>query len=148
MRSRGLILLSSILLVTAAVGILRAQSPGTILRGTFESSSTWGSGWLNLKPPVDFTKGERLKLTLGGSAAKVVVRLLPQDSQPDTTDGVIPIVMSVPKTRVIEVVIPNNSPQVKQISVHGGSNPWGQFPLGSKNGPATLVKAALLKPNG
>jgi hypothetical protein len=148
MRSRRLILLSSILLVAVAIDILRAQSPGTTLRGTSESSPTWGSGWLNLTPPIDFRKGERLRLTLGGSATRVVVRLLPKDSQPDTTDGVIPSVMSVPKTRVIEVVIPNDSPQVKQISVHGGSNPWGQFPLGNKNGSATIVKAELLKPIG
>src|ERR1019366_3360778 len=98
----------------------------------------WGSGWCDLPSPTNFSKGEHLKLTVGGTADKIVVRLLQQGVPPDTSAGVIPGVVAVPKARIVEVTIPNDRKQIIQISVHGGPNPWGQYPLGGRNGPATI----------
>jgi hypothetical protein len=117
-----------------------------VLAGATGSSSQWGAGWLDLAPPVDFAKGDRLKLFIGGSATKVVVRLLPRGAPPDTSVGIIADVIDVPRSRIVEITIPEYRKQVVQISVHGGPNPWGRFPLGGGNGPATIESAERLKP--
>lgn len=115
------------------------------LSGATGSSSEWGSGWLVLAPPVDFAKGEHLKLFIGGSADRILVRLLPKGASPDTSVGIIPGVVNVPKSRIVEVTLPEDRKQIVQISVHGGPNPWGKFPLGGGNGPATIESAERVK---
>ena len=140
-------LLSSVIVLVILVLVmlpvpLRAES----LAGATGSSSKWGSGWLDLAPPVDFAKGERLKLLIGGSAKKVLVRLLPQGAPPDTTAGLIGGAITVSQSRVVEIKLPEDRKQVVQISVHGGPNPWKQFPLGGGNGPATIVSVDRTKP--
>src|SRR6516225_4738429 len=131
--SVGLSCLLILCLAICAVG--SAQT----LSGTTGSSSEFGSGWLKLASPVNFSKGERLKLSIGGTANKIIVRLLPQGASPDTPVGVITGVFTVPASRIVEVSIPEDRKQVVQISVHGGPNPWNQFPLGPGNGPATIT---------
>jgi hypothetical protein len=98
----------------------------------------YGSGWCEFASPVAFKKGERLRLALGGSASKIIVRLLPKGADPNTTIGVIPTVFTVPRSRFLEVTVPHDAPATVQISVHGGTNPWGQYPLGAGNGAATI----------
>ena len=115
------------------------------LAGATGSSSQWGSGWLDLAPPVDFTKGERLKLLIGGTANKILVRLLPKGALPDMSAGIVGGAIDVPKSRIVEVTLPQNRKQVVQISVHGGANPWGKFPLGGGNGPATIESVDRMK---
>ncbi|HXM24117.1 MAG TPA: hypothetical protein VN948_22875 [Terriglobales bacterium] len=132
----------AILFLIALPSTVRAQT----LAGVTGSSSQWGAGWLDLAPPIDFAKGEHLKLFIGGSADKILVRLLPKGASPDTSAGIIPGVVNVPKSRIVEVTIPENRKQVAQISVHGGPNPWGKFPLGGGNGPATIESAERVKP--
>lgn len=135
--------------ISLAVLILLAL-PGTLsaeyLAGATGSSSQWGSGWLDFAPPVDFAKGERLKLLIGGSADKILVRLLPKGAPPDTTTGLIGEAINVSKSRIVEITLPEDRKQVVQISVHGGPNPWGRFPLGGGNGPATIESADRVKP--
>ena len=118
---------------------------GQKLSGTTGSSSQWSSGWITLNSGVSFAKGDRLKLVIGGKAKKIVVRLLATGAAPETSAGAIGIV-DVPETRVVEVVIPEDRKDVFQISVHGGANPWGQFPLGDDNGAATIKSVERLKP--
>ena len=74
-----------------------------LVSGVVGSSNRWGSGWIDLDVTMDFKTGDRLRLTIGGTANKIKVRL------------------------------------------HGGSNPWGAFPLGGGNGPATLEKVELIR---
>jgi len=137
------------ILISLAV-LLPLALPGTVssqtLAGAPGSSSQWGSGWLDLAPAVDFAKGEHLKLFVGGSADKILVRLLPKGASPDTSTGIIPGVVNVPKSRIVVVILPEDRKQVVQISVHGGPNPWGKFPLGGGNGPATIESAERVKP--
>jgi len=46
------------------------------IRGRLGASRQYGSGWLDLAATTSFTKGERLRLSVGGTAMKVVIRLL------------------------------------------------------------------------
>jgi len=139
---RTILISLAILIPLALPGAVRAEN----LAGATGSSSQWGSGWLDLAPPVDFAKEERLKLLIGGSADKILVRLLPKGASPDTSVGIIGGAINVPKSRIVEVTLPEDRKQVVQISVHGGPNPWGKFPLGGGNGPATIEYADRMKP--
>jgi hypothetical protein len=107
------------------------------LDGTVGAVEKFGSGWIDLQRPVDFLKGDRLRLVIGGNATSVVIRLLAKDKARDSSEGLLGGPVKVPKTRVVEVVLREDRLKVVQISVHGGPNPWGHFPM-PNNGPAAL----------
>jgi hypothetical protein len=96
------------------------------------------SGWCDFDTPVAFKKGERLRLAVGGTARKIILRLLPKGADPNTTTGVIPTPFTIPSDRFLVVTVPYDVSATVQISVHGGQNPWGQYSLGAGNGPATI----------
>ena len=114
------------------------QVKAETIMGTTGSAPQWGSGWMILGPPIDFAKGDKLRVTVGGSAKRIVLRLLPKNQPPDSSAGVVGGPIDVPSTRVIEVVLTEDRKQVSQISVHGGPNPWNEYDLGGGNGPATI----------
>jgi len=116
------------------------------LSGKTRSYPEWGSGALLLSTPTDFPKGTKLRLTIGGSAEKVMVRLLPEGDSPDSTSGIVGSPITVPKDRVVEVTLDTARNRVTQISVHGGPNPWGKFPLPGSNGPATVEAIDVIRP--
>ena len=128
-------------LVVLGVGAAQAQK----LKGETGSSAQWSSGWLTLKSTTNFSKGDHLKLVVGGPANKIVVRLLANGAAPETSAGAIGA-FDVPKDHVVDVVIPEDRKDVIQISVHGGANPWGEFPLGDGNGAVTIKSAELVHP--
>ncbi|MDD5719232.1 MAG: hypothetical protein PHQ53_06055, partial [Candidatus Krumholzibacteria bacterium] len=151
LRCVGVWLLASVFGNAAGVASMVGGGPadttkatGRVLAGEIGSSSQWGSGWLDLAMVTDFTKGDVLRLRIGGSAKKVVVRLLPKTEPQETSAGIIGGAVVVPESRVVEVILDTDRKFIKQISVHGGTNPWGKFPLGSSNGPATLETAELV----
>ena len=117
------------------------------LAGPIGLSSQWGSGWLDLATPTDFRKGDRLRLKIGGTADKIVVRLLPKGNSPDSPVGVIGGAITVPPNRIVEVSLKSDKKGIIQISVHGGPNPWGRYPLGRGNGAAALKVAELIRKN-
>lgn len=127
----GAVVLALCLCLTAVAGT-------ETIMGTTGSSSQWGSGWMVLAPPMDFAKGDKLRVTLGGTAKKIVLRLLPKNQSPDSSAGVVGGPIDVPANRVVEVVLTEDRKQVSQISVHGGPNPWNEYDLGGNNGPATI----------
>ena len=135
----------SVLVMVGAL-VLTTAKAGQLLSGETGVSSRWGSGWLDLDNPTDFKNKNKLRLTIGGTAKKIKVRLLPKGRSPDTTAGMLPAVFTVPDNRIVELKIQGERPQVVQISVHGGANPWGKYPLGGKNGPATLESAEIIQP--
>jgi hypothetical protein len=153
MKTNGAIVLSAIFLAVTAANGLNAQSKGVVIEGLIDASPKWGSAWIDLAAPRSFKKGERLKLTLGGSgipgkdpAKKVVIRLLAKGEDPNQPTGIItPTGITVPENRVLEIDIPADFANVVQISVLGG-NPWQQFNFGANNGPAKLIRAELLHP--
>lgn len=134
-------LLAQIMLVAAASSAETWQR----VAGKIGSSDQWGSGWLDLAKASDFKVGERLRLSIGGSARKVIVRLLAKGQAPDDPVGIVGI-FEVPKDGKLEVTLDDDYPGTIQISVHGGPNPWGKFPLGGGNGPATLIKVERALP--
>ncbi len=138
LRILGVVLLGTLTLTTAKAAEL--------LSGEIGTSSQWGSGWLDLDSPTDFKSGDKLRLAIGGTAKNIKVRLLPNGRSPDTTAGMLRGVIAVPESRTVEVELQSDRPQVVQISVHGGPNPWGKYPLGGGNGPATLDSAELIRP--
>lgn len=73
----------------------------------------------------------------------MVIRLLARTESPETSAGIIGGMVDVPEDRVVDVILDTDRKSIKQISVHGGHNPWGKFPLGSSNGPATLESAEI-----
>jgi len=124
--------------------VVQATEAGwELLAGETGHSSRWGSGWQDLPTPTDFGGGDRLRLRIGGTASKILVRLLPRGVSPDSSVGVMGGALSVPDSRVVEIVVDSDRKNVVQISVHGGPNPWGRFRLGPDNGPATLESVEL-----
>ena len=108
------------------------------LPGAIGHSTTFGSGWLDLLPPINFKKGEKLRLWIDGDAQKVLVRLLPSRSGPDDEVGLLPGIHNVESNKPVEITLSADYNDIKQISVHGGGNPWGHHSLGGDNGAATL----------
>lgn len=103
-------------------------------------SKKHGSGWISFDQPKNLKAGDKLELFVGGTAEKVIVRLLPEGKSPDFPIGVLPEIFVVPDNRLLSVVLKENHAAVTHVSVHGGPNPWGKFSLGENNGPATLER--------
>ena len=114
------------------------------LLGEIGASSRWGSGWLDLGAPTDFLNGDRIRIKVGGSAAKILVRLLPKGQSPDTGTGRIGGTITVPENRIVEVTLKYDREDVIQVSVHGGAKPWN-ISLGGGNGPATIEEAEVIR---
>ncbi len=113
------------------------------LLGKIGSSTPWGSGWIDLEAPTVFLKGDRIRIKVGGSASKVLVRLLPKGRSPDTSAGRIGGTITVPEGRIVEVTLTYDRKEIIQVSVHGGPKPWN-ISLGGGNGPATIEEEPLL----
>jgi hypothetical protein len=125
--------LTIVLALTAVAGA--EQLTGKIGSG---SGPDWQSSWIDLTKETNFRRGEKLKMTLRGSAENVVVRLLPSGAHPSSSDGIIGDVKKMPRDGVLQIQLPEEHLNVVQISVHGGPKAW-DISLGSKNGPVTLV---------
>ncbi len=119
------------------------RAGGEVLQGTYGASQEWKTGWLDLAAITDFRAGDTLELSLSGPAVKIMVRLLEQDASADSPTGVLGDAMPVPSGHVVSVVLPSDYPRIKQISVHGGPNPWGLFDLGRDNGGVVLLRARV-----
>ena len=132
-RSRGIATVVCIMLIWA---VNLSAEP---LRGMVGNSARWGVGWLDLESFTDFRTGDQLRITVGGTAKKVLVRFLEKGVTPDSPDGIDGGPLLVPANRVLTVTLESNHYRVAQISIHGGPNPWGIFPLGEGNGPATVI---------
>ena len=112
------------------------------LRGHIGAASVWKSGWLDLDPPVDFRSGDIIRLKIGGTAERIIVRFLTVGESPGDPVGIEGGALPVQGAdRTVDLTLKGDHPQTKQISVHGGSNPWGLYPLGENNGPATILSA-------
>lgn len=122
-----------------ALLLLAAASPAwQTLGGTIGASKHFGSGWIDLAKVANFHRGDMLRLRVGGTAEQIVVRLAAKGDDPNDPAGVDGGMKTVPPNRIVVVTLEDNHENVKQISVHGGPNPWGVYNLGPKNGPATL----------
>jgi hypothetical protein len=118
-----------------------------MLEGALGSASgnNWQSSWLDLKPPIDFSGGDTLKIRVNGDAENVLVRLLPASSSPSSSDGIEGNVRNVPSNGVLEVTLEHDRREVKQISVHAGREAWG-IPLGGNNGTIKVISVERIGP--
>src|SRR5436190_527045 len=114
-------LLIAVAFSLAATSWVRGQ---TLVACKTGASLQFGAGWCDFATPVNFRKGERLRLAIGGSATRIIVRLLPKGYDPGTPIGVIPTPFTIPQNRLVEVVVPYEASEIVQISVHGGPSPW------------------------
>jgi hypothetical protein len=116
---------------------------GEVLHGSVGKDLHWGSGWIDLAP-TNFFKGDQLRLSVGGTARKIVVRLLEDPQRADSPEGVIGI-FPVGQDRVVIVPIDADRKGIRQLSVHGNPTPWNLYKLGEGNGPATLSGAQVIR---
>jgi len=101
-------------------------------------SDEWGSGWVDFDEQIDFKKGDSLIIKVGGTAIRVLVRLLPVGKLPGVPVGVLSKQFEVPANRELMVELQEDHEAVTQVSVHGGPNPFGKYSLGPQNGPAFI----------
>jgi len=90
----------------------------------------------------DFKRGDTITIKVGGEAKKVLVRFLSRGDDPNDPVGIEGEAIPV-KNKTVKLTLQQDHPQVVQISVHGGSNPWG-YNLGDGNGPATIHSIDIL----
>jgi hypothetical protein len=118
--------------------------PGcTKLAGRTGEAPEWGSGWIDLAALASFDARTKLKINVGGSATKILVRLLKDGQLPDQPVGVLGK-YAVPSGRLLEVPITGKKANITQISVHGSPKAW-TYHLGADNGPATIEEVEYCK---
>ena len=139
--------ISKIILTLFLTGILICNVWGQQLHGKIGSSRQYYSGWLDLQSITKFQIGDELIIRVGGTAQQVLIRLLPKDGDPSSPIEIVGNARRVPPDHVIRVILESNYSQIKQISVHGGPSPWGQYDLGATNGYATIVNVILRRHN-
>jgi hypothetical protein len=98
---------------------------------------------MDLDPPRDFKRGERLKIKLHGTAEWVLVRLLPRDAKADRPTGLIDEKRRIPPGGEVEVTLQTDHLQVRQVSVHAGKEAWGKS-LNTKNDEVQIVSIDVL----
>ena len=116
------------------------------LHGSAGKDVRWNSGWIDFTQPINFSKGDQLRLSVGGAANKVVVRFLDDSRRADSPEGVIGV-FPVGADRIVRITLDADYRGIQQISVHGGPNPWNLYDLGGGNGAATLSAAQILRAN-
>jgi len=136
MKQKAFLLLAVFIIILSIDGKVIGQ-PLNCLLG---SSSRWGSGWCEFEPPINLMKGTCLRLAIGGTANKVLIRILRAGEDPNEPIGLLRgcIPFTVPNDRKIIISLERTYSNVVQISVHGGRQAW-HCNLGSNNGPATLL---------
>ena len=105
------------------------------LIGNIGASEKWGAGWLDLYRPVDFKVGDKIRLTIGGNAKRILVRLLPTNAFPNEPVGIIGNIFEVPPDRIIEIVlsVPGVAPSqvtvkiVNIVKIHAYRGQYGIF---------------------
>ena len=137
---RAVVITGALLFLGSATSSLAAQRS---LVGNLGSSGQWHCGWMDLSPPADFSRGDTLRLQIGGDAQRIVVRLLPKGSKPDSDAGIVERSVAVPANRIVDVVLKDARKKIIQISVHGGPKPWDKYDLGKGNGDATLESVVV-----
>lgn len=115
--------------------VLSAPLTGTIDQA---SGAGWQSAYLDLEPPRDFKKGDRLVIKVEGSAEWVRVRLLPQNGNPSQPTGLVGGKTKVPAGGKLEFTLNEDRPKVKQISVHAGEKAWSET-LNARGGEARII---------
>lgn len=128
-----------------ATGLLPAFAVGAPLQGkTGEAGgAVWRSSWITLEQPLNFKKGDKLRIQVHGDAENVLVRLLPAGMSPASSAGVEGSLRSVSGGGLLEVVLERDHPNVLELSIHSGKEAWGK-PLSGINGTARIMTVDYL----
>jgi hypothetical protein len=121
----------------------RPTSPCQNLSGTIEDDRANYSSYLNLRTPLTLQQDDTLVIRLGGTARRVKVRLLQNLGHANQPVGVLDSTFEVPASKIIVVPVQYSVTSVRQISVHGGPNPFGRYPLMEGNGPAIIYSICV-----
>lgn len=121
---------------SAATDVPEDGAECTPLEGLIGASDEWGSGWIVLERLTDFPAKAELRFEVGGTAEKILVRLLRAGADPNTAAGELGK-YDVPGDRHLAVKLPSARREITQISVHGGPKPFGRS-LKPGNGGATI----------
>jgi hypothetical protein len=133
------------LAMTFGVGATYAKAKATQLVGSTGFSTNDGSGWLDITS-TDFSAGEHLVISVGGTASAVTVRLLPKGFDPNKPDVTIAEKVLVRSDRTVDIALTSDFKNIVQVSIHGKARPFGLFDLGTSNGPATIKKVERIRP--
>ena len=132
------------LMSAAGAALVPSLASARQLQGNIGNSPQWGSSWMDFGQATDFKAGQSLKITLADDRAKtVLVRLLPSGQSPDEPIGIVENKGFPVSNRVVTVLLDQDYPSIKQISVHGGELAWN-FRLGAGNGPARILTIDIL----
>jgi len=129
-------------LLVGCFSTLSTQTRAATATGTLNcrigTSSQWGSSWCDLQPAVDFEANSTIEIHIDPHGAGVVlVRLLSEGGNPDSPDGIIG--GATPVTNgIIRIPLSQTYTNIKQISVHGGPDPW-DYNLGVSNKGARII---------
>ena len=115
------------------------------LEGKIGLSKQWKSGWIDLNEPTNFYKGDSLSVIVGGTAKKIILRLLSSNNDPNSPIGIVGRIHEVNGNGEVNVRLSKDYSKVIQISVHGGENPWGVYPLGLNNAAAFIQSVRLIR---
>ena len=115
----------------------------TVFKGSPTSLPEHHASFLDMEPPFNFRKGDSLIISTDGDAHSVRIRLLDIDDGYDSHQGVLGK-YSVKKNKV-SLTIKSNYTQTKQLSLHGGRNPWGLGELGEGNGTPEIQEVRLIR---
>jgi len=131
---------SAISLLVTAFLLAPALATSEQLSGSIDQASGpgWQSAYMDLDPPCDFKKGDRLVIKVEGSAEWVRVRLLPQNGSYSSPTGLVGEKTKVPAGGKLNILLKEDRPKVKQISVHAGKSAWNE-PLNTGGGEVKLV---------
>ena len=129
--------------------LLFVQAHAEPLNGSRGSASGpgWQSSWLDLHSPTSFRSGEKLRLSVSGTAENIVVRLLPNGAPPSGSAGIEGGRRTMPVDGILEIELSRSHPDVVQISVHGGRSAW-DYALGANNGSVNLVSVERISDAG
>lgn len=116
-----------------------------MLDGVTDFDKRMYCGWIDLGQSMHFKSGDRLLIRLGGTARQVLVRLLPAGQSASRCIGVVGGVVEVPASRILDIQLRTAHKNIVQVSVHGGPNPWGLYPMGGGNGIATVESIEVLR---
>ena len=115
------------------------------LEGQIGQAKRWSSDWVDLNKAMDFHNGDSLIVIVGGTADRIVLRLLSEGKDPNSPNGVVGRIHQVNANGEVHDGLSRDFHNVIQISVHGGENPWGVYPLGTGNGAAFIQKVTLIR---
>lgn len=132
--------------LTCALSAAAPRAGAEPLRGPIGDAAgpNWHASFMDIRPALDLKRGTRLTIKLVGQAQFVIVRLLPAEASPETPTGIVGGKVRVPPGGVVEVVLTDDRPAVRQISVHASDEAWG-MPLARGNGVARIAAVEVTR---